>query len=243
MKALWLKSLAVFGLVLGLFLVGLFDSSETNPSKTRTSQRPYPKINQGASQAKLSHTEGTTEELRGNEIIRGISSRLPRTQELTRENVKSLLEDPSRIQEQISFQQGSERFTSLPGVYAVSNQELKDSEAYQVIGSFLGLPVVRTDNPELTEKSYSLVVEKERGALALVTGNLKVAHSDSITAKQIEEAFGLKLLESFPPIGLSIFSAQSQNVKSLLQLAESIRTSSGVERVTLDLIDRVRKPQ
>jgi len=243
MKALWLKILALAGLVMGWFWLGSLDSSHITSLASRTSPGARFENQKLGSKTSNFQNKEQTQDLKDNLASRGLSSLLPNPKELSREMVRALLEDPNLIPSQVSFQQGAERFTSLPGVYVIPNQELRDSQAQEVIGSFLGLSVIRTDNPEMAEKFYSLVVEKDRGALALVTGNLKVAHSDSITAKQLEEAFGLKLLESFAPIGTSIFSTPSHNLKSLLQLAESIRSSSGVERVTLDLIDRARKPQ
>jgi len=243
MKSIWLRILTTFGLVLGLFWMSSFESPQRSLNKTKTNLREIPGIKKEAFRDQSPQNEGNVQKPKTDSAQKGLLAINPSSRELTRESVKAFLEDPNLIPAQVSFQQGPERFTSLPGLYAISNQDLKDSEGYEIIGSFLGLSVVQTDNPELTEKSYRLVVEKERGALALVTGNLKVAHSDSLKAKQIEEAFGLKLLESFPSIGMSIFSTQAQDLKGLLQIADSVRASSGVERVTLDLIDRLRKPQ
>jgi hypothetical protein len=156
--------------------------------------------------------------------------------------VKSLITNPDRFSEQVIFQQGTERFTSIPGIVAIPTKDLTESEAQSQIGRYLGLSVIQSDNPDVLEKGYPLVANQQRGSLALVTGNVKVSYHQPINAQQFEYTFGLKLIENFPEIHLSLFSTEQTNVRKIVEIVNSLRSQTGVESVSLDIIDRIQGP-
>jgi len=244
MKSYFYMAVAILGLGLLSFLgINYFLKSNKNPAPLLGSVgNPGAPIEKEKIDSQLGQDKGSPRNEKEALFPNKPNNREISETTLSSDLINSLLTDPALAPERLIFQQGRERFTVLPGLVAISTDEASEYDPKAIVGKVLGLTVIKSKVVQSSEKAYPIVVESRRGSLALVTGNLKIQHAESLDLPKLEEAFGLKLLQNFTTIQVSIFSSQTNQVKSLLQIAESMRTISGVERVTLELIDRMRSP-
>ena len=141
---------------------------------------------------------------------------------LTLENHEALLKnlknnlDPD--QEQLTFKQDNEEFSSLPGIVAVPTRDLPPNLRDLEIGEFIKFAIFREGDLPKGAQSYPLVLEKTR------------------------KNYQLTLLQTFPPIRLSIFSVEAPSVDKLIAISKAIKKFEGVESVSLDLLSNLPVP-
>jgi len=152
--------------------------------------------------------------------------------------------DPEREGEVLRFVQESQRFVSLPGIEAVEQSALMDEEKDDSLGDFFHYSLFRREPGQKFTDGFPMVYQADQGALAVVTGNLKVKYEQNTDlSSHLSTKYGVDALNYFPEIGLSFFVTKKRSVSELLQLAGKIRKEPGVREVNLDLIDRLPSVQ
>jgi hypothetical protein len=156
----------------------------------------------------------------------------------------SELIDPERKGEVLQFVQGSQRFVSLPGIEAVEQSVLMEDEKDDSLGDFFNYSLFRREPNQKFTEGFPMVYQADQGALAVVTGNLKVKYDpETDLSAPLAAKYGMDALNYFPEISLSFFVTKKRSVSELLQLAGLIRREPGVREVNLDLIDRLPSVQ
>ncbi len=152
--------------------------------------------------------------------------------------VEQKLRNKERINEELAFLQSGRSFKSLPGVWAIPKNEVKDQGSVTLVINFFSFGIVKDQGtPPDSKNALPVVFDTERGTLGVLTGNFSVKYRDKITSSNTAAQYRISTVQEFPEIKTVIFQNQERSSSELISKFKSLKQNPEFLRVNLDVFE------
>ncbi len=152
--------------------------------------------------------------------------------------VEQKLRNKERTNEELAFLQSERSFKSLPGVWAIPKNEVKDQGNVTFVTHFLSFGIVKDQGtPPDSKNALPVIFDTERGTLGVLTGKFSVKYRDKITSSNTAAQYRISTVQEFPEIKTVIFENQATSSSELISKFKSLKQDSEFLRVNLDVFE------